>query len=259
MNTLLLNASPRKKNTAELLNRISEMLIQAGHIVQMTHLSDFTIKECIGCHKCLYDGEQFCPLQDDVQKLWNMFLTADGIVIGSPVYLLGIPGSLKNFMDRLAYNAHRPRMYNKPAVFITDTAGMGTQSAIRQLRWFEIAGMRMVGSKGFAVYPAGTDKPAVARKKQANLQKLAAKLDSAMKDTRIRKPTLMQTIQFYGLKMNSVFGKEVYKADFDSYLGKDYHFKVKVNPIKSAIGKLFYKIGMFAMQSAIDLKPEKRL
>ncbi|WP_347707330.1 NAD(P)H-dependent oxidoreductase [Clostridium sporogenes] len=47
---------------------------------------------------------------------------ADALIVTSPVYSLQITGLLKNSIDHMAYNFHRPRFFTKKALVITTTA-----------------------------------------------------------------------------------------------------------------------------------------
>ena len=46
------------------------------------------------------------------------------MIITSPVYSLQISGQLKNFIDHMSYNFHRPKYFNKKALIITTTGGV---------------------------------------------------------------------------------------------------------------------------------------
>jgi multimeric flavodoxin WrbA len=252
MKVLFVNGSPRKGNTYKILREINEKLTKMGHITEIISICDFDIKSCTGCFRCVLDGEECCPLADDVKAIWQKFNEANGIVLGVPVYALGIPGLFKNFMDRIAYNAHRPAFYNKPTAIVSTTAGMGTKSAIDQLKWFKLAGCNIVASKGFLTYPKRMDKAKTRSKKDKAIERLISRLDNELAHNKTRRPTLLQVIQFYAVKLNSSFGKGVYKADFEYYKDRDYHLDIKPGKVKVLFAKLFYRIGLKILESAID-------
>jgi len=253
---LLVNGSPRKKNTFNILKTIQEDFNLKQYETEIITLSDYVIKSCVGCYKCVLDGKEKCPLKDDVDNIWRKFLEADGIVLSAPVYALGVPGTFKNFIDRVAYNAHRPLMYNKPTIIVSTTAGMGTEKVIEQLKWFEISGLKIIGAKGFMIYPIGEATPKIADSNAKSLKMLIKKLEHEMAKEKEKKPTLLQIIQFYGLKLNCNFGKDVYKADYEYFQHKQYHKEIKINPVKELFGKILYKIGTAALRSSVNL--EKR-
>jgi multimeric flavodoxin WrbA len=253
MNVLLVNGSPRKGNTFLVLKSLEERLNKENIETTLISIKDHQIKECIGCYKCVTDGRQFCPLKgDDVENLWAEFLKADGVVLSAPVFTLGLPGSFKKFMDRIASTAHRPEFYNKPMVLLSTTAGMGTEDVFKQLSWFEIAGLRTVSKIGLMAYPTGKDREKTMKAKNAKLDKAVRILVKEMRSSKVIKPRLIQVIQFYGLKLNCSFGKEVYKADSEYFSKRGFFTESKIPPVKKLLGRMVYGIGTKALGNAIE-------
>ena len=121
---------------------------------------------------------------------------------------------------------------------------------------FEISGLKIIGAKGFMIYPIGEATPKIADSNAKSLKMLIKKLEHEMAKEKEKKPTLLQIIQFYGLKLNCNFGKDVYKADHEYFQHKRYHKEIKINPVKELFGKILYKIGTAALRSSVNL--EKR-
>ncbi|WP_196000457.1 NAD(P)H-dependent oxidoreductase [Clostridium sp. 1001271B_151109_B4] len=70
----------------------------------------------------------FCPHKDIIQRIVSKIEEADAIIITSPVYSMQITGLLKNFIDHMSYNFHRPRFFYKkvltmPIGFVKRTFG----------------------------------------------------------------------------------------------------------------------------------------
>ncbi|SCK04757.1 azoreductase [uncultured Clostridium sp.] len=59
---------------------------------------------------------------------------ADSLIITLPVYSMQLSGLLKNFIDHMSYNFHRPRFYNKKALIITTTAGAGHNDTAKYIK-----------------------------------------------------------------------------------------------------------------------------
>jgi multimeric flavodoxin WrbA len=244
MKVLLINGSPRKGGTFNIVKQLNELLISREIESSLINISDYNIKTCTGCYNCVLRGVEYCPLkEDEVRLVWNMITQSKVEVVGSPVYSLGIPGAFKNFMDRIAYNCHRPAFFGKPMVIIVTTAGMGINSLISQMKWFSIMGFKITGSEGFLIYPERKDTPAKTVKDTKRKDRII-RLIEACKDNSVKeKPSFIKYLQFQALKLNSVFGKEVYKADHEYYKNKEYYFPARLNIIYKLYGKLFYKIG----------------
>lgn len=127
---IVINSSLRKKTTDQLLHRITESL--HGYTIDYVHLKDYSIQPCIGCEQCLREGH--CPLPDDAGALLDRIQQADGIIIGTPVYLRQISGLLKLLIDRGCAWYHRSPLVGKPILFVTTTQVSGSQQAARYLK-----------------------------------------------------------------------------------------------------------------------------
>jgi multimeric flavodoxin WrbA len=105
MKVLAINGSPKKEgNTYHALNMVGKELIAGGIEFEILHIGHKMIHGCIGCGKCAEHKDESCSIKtDDLNEWIQQVKEADGIIIGSPVYYSGIPGTLKSFLDRLFY------------------------------------------------------------------------------------------------------------------------------------------------------------
>jgi multimeric flavodoxin WrbA len=93
-------ASPRKiGNTAWTVNKILESAMEQGAESEIYYSSDLDIKPCKGCLGCVQIGK--CTINDDMQMLYDRLLTADALVLGSPIYMGQMSAQAKAFTDRL--------------------------------------------------------------------------------------------------------------------------------------------------------------
>lgn len=92
--------SPRRGGNTEFL--VKEALNAAKEAgveeIEMITLAEKTILPCNGCECCIETGE--CVIDDDMQQIYPKLLAADGIIFGAPVYMWGICGLAKVFIDR---------------------------------------------------------------------------------------------------------------------------------------------------------------
>ncbi|MBU0926982.1 MAG: flavodoxin family protein [Spirochaetes bacterium] len=101
MRWLFLNGSPRAGgNTAYALRRIRESCASDGDAVVERSLYASGIGPCVDCRACKA-GNLTCPVADGMAGLYAELEGADLIVLGSPVYWSGVPGPVKNAIDRL--------------------------------------------------------------------------------------------------------------------------------------------------------------
>ncbi len=107
MKIIAINGSPRKKwNTAILLGKALIGAASAGASTELVHLYDLNFKGCISCFSCkLTGGESYgkCAVKDDLTPLLEKLSVADGIILGSPIYLGNITGEMHSFLERLIF------------------------------------------------------------------------------------------------------------------------------------------------------------
>ena len=115
---LLINGSPRSNgNTFTALKEVAGALEAEGVETEIVSIGAKAVQGCIACRKCAELGR--CVFNDGLySSIWEKLRTADGIVIGSPVYYVGPNGSLCALLDRLFYSASQLLEY-KPAAAVT--------------------------------------------------------------------------------------------------------------------------------------------
>ena len=100
MNIVAFNGSPRKKgNTEVLLNAVAGGIVETGATFEAVRLSELKISPCIACGGCNKTGK--CVIKDDMQALYDKILSADKIIIASPIYFYALSAQTKIFIDRL--------------------------------------------------------------------------------------------------------------------------------------------------------------
>lgn len=157
MNLLLINGSPRPfGNTSQIL-KLCQTLFDAcalPHSVtyHTVSLSQLNLMTCKGCRVCFDHSEQNCPNKDDTLTLKHQMEQADAIIIGSPVYVEDISGLTKNWLDRMAFNCHRPFLLGKPVyLFVTSGAG-ASKHALKTLKHALISwGGVIIGENQFSM------------------------------------------------------------------------------------------------------------
>lgn len=93
-------ASERKNGNCDLLARYVDRYIrEKGMEANPIYLRDFEIKQCQGCMSCVFKNVR-CKLDDDLYQLAEKIVSADGLILFAPTYVLSIPGKLKLFLDR---------------------------------------------------------------------------------------------------------------------------------------------------------------
>jgi multimeric flavodoxin WrbA len=91
--------SPRKNgNTAMLLRQAVAGAREAGAEVDEIVLRDLRMSPCLEIYGCKTTGR--CVIQDDFQKVQDLLLVSDGIMLASPIFFYTVSAHTKIFMDR---------------------------------------------------------------------------------------------------------------------------------------------------------------
>ena len=107
-------------NTEEILRFFSRALEEKLDAeVDILNLYDYPIPLCTGCHSCILTGEDTCPHRDAVRKIEGKLTASDGLILASPGYMFSVTAIMKNFLDHVAYNCHRPKYFGKKAFLLS--------------------------------------------------------------------------------------------------------------------------------------------
>lgn len=102
MKVIAFNGSARKGgNTAILLRYVLGEVEKEGIETELVELSGSKIHGCLACRKCSVRQDRHCSQSGDAGNLYiDKMVAADGILLGSPVYVTDIAPNLKALIDR---------------------------------------------------------------------------------------------------------------------------------------------------------------
>jgi multimeric flavodoxin WrbA len=157
---LILCGSPRKNgNTAALLEPFVQELEQSGAEVGTLWLYDREIRPCVACRVCQQDWAVFgCALQDGVADIAARVLTADLIVLATPIYSFYCTPPMKALLDRLVYGMNKyygeskgPALWEGKAMALLMTCGYRPEKGCDLFeegmrRYCKHSGLRYLGS-----------------------------------------------------------------------------------------------------------------
>ena len=152
MKIIIINGSPRglNGNTGKLVKVFADSAINEGSEIEIANLSDISLNPCQGCEVCSKTGS--CAISDDVEKIQDTMLSADGIVLASPNYMMNVSGHMKMFMDRCFTHVHCQSMVGKyGAVLLTSAGPIFDSIEEYMLSILGFFGCWTVGSTGAAV------------------------------------------------------------------------------------------------------------
>jgi multimeric flavodoxin WrbA len=243
MKCLVIHGSPRRGNTWNVLNMVKEEMKKNGDIeFEDIELIKEGIPNCLGCFNCIYKGEDKCPHNQKISNIVDKIEKSDALIVTSSVYSLQITGLLKNFIDHMSYNFHRPKFFLKKALVITTTAGAGHKDAANYIKsvlynW----GVNYVQTIPIA-YRAKklTDK----NKEKVIIGSKKFMLD--LKSNKLHKPSLKSVVMFNAWRAMSKTKYEQGTADYDYWINtgltnNTFSPDVEISILKKVIGNLTFK------------------
>ena len=104
MKILAINSSPRKNRvsyTEMVMNLTIKGLREGGAEVDVVHLRDKKVKDCIGCFSCWTKTPGVCSLKDDMSKeIYPKWVAADLVIYATPLYHFLMTASMKRVIER---------------------------------------------------------------------------------------------------------------------------------------------------------------
>ena len=103
MKVLAINGSPHgeKGNTALILEPFLNGMKEAGAELRLLYTNRMKINPCQGEYNCWLKTPGKCFQKDDMQKVLSKLIQADILVFATPLYVDGMTGPMKNFLDRI--------------------------------------------------------------------------------------------------------------------------------------------------------------
>lgn len=137
MKLLVIYGSDRKGNTyrasQSFINKLRAKVDEKLEIEEIW-ASKLDLGPCLSCHQCFMQGELKCPHNNVVHHIQEKIIAANGVIIASPTYAMHVPGALKNLIDHLAYNFHRPTCSHVQGFALATTAGAGAKTVSKYLK-----------------------------------------------------------------------------------------------------------------------------
>ena len=147
MKVVLVNGSPHAAgNTARALEEVASAVRADGGEAEIVQIGTKPVRGCVACGACRERGR--CAFDDDVaNEILGKLLTADAVVLGTPVYYAQPNGALLAVMQRVFYAA-AGRLRGKPAASVAVCRRGGASAAFQTLNmFFGILGMPVAGSQ----------------------------------------------------------------------------------------------------------------
>jgi multimeric flavodoxin WrbA len=146
-----------KSNTLEYVEKTLGVFKEAGLETTLISLRGKEIKPCTGCYDCVKKG--YCTIKgDDFDEILAEIREAEGLILGSPVYLSSVVPQMMALLARATFVAYWNDKFlsGKVGGPITVARRAGHNVAFSQLLlWFFINGVTVPGSTYWNVGMAG--------------------------------------------------------------------------------------------------------
>jgi multimeric flavodoxin WrbA len=101
MKVIAFNGSPRATgNTSTLIQAVLDGAREGGAETTYVPLDELDVKGCQGCLSCRKNPGT-CARKDALSRYLDEMKSADGIVVGCPIYMYHVSGQMKQLVDRL--------------------------------------------------------------------------------------------------------------------------------------------------------------
>ncbi|MHA2226603.1 MAG: flavodoxin family protein [Candidatus Hodarchaeales archaeon] len=173
--------SYRKQGNTELFTKLALRDAEKyGITTEMIRLTDFTFKPCKGCMACVFKAAR-CRIDDDFYPFLELLEQADGVLMGTPTYILGPQAQYKQILDRaLVIPQHLNNLQGKPACTVT-VSGLKGWQALSPMLNLVVLGFGMNLLESVNIYGPGPGQALLEDNSQEKAQKIGKKLALAVK------------------------------------------------------------------------------
>jgi hypothetical protein len=166
-------------------------------------------------------------------------LFADAVIFASPVHCFNVSTLMKNMIDLLVYQMHRPEFFGKKAIVVTSAAGAGQTGVLKYLRkTVSIWGFHVVGQLGThsGLFEDLRYQPKLGKAADA----VAGRLLRAIDRNVTPQPGIAELINFRVWRSVIKRSKDASPYDWNywqeaGWLEHDYYYPTSVNPLSNAL------------------------
>ena len=231
---VLVNGSPRHGTTLKYLRQVEEILQDAGVSTELITLAGTDIRDCSGCETCIR-RTGWCVQHDAAPEILTRMLSADGLVLATPVYMGTVTGKLKSLLDKTASWLHRPPAVGIPVLPVVTTAGSGAKQTLVYLT-------ETVASWG--AHPIGGIARSASTRKPIARREVQRYLDHLRRSRTSYRPTLRQVVLFQVQRVLAAKVAEIDRRYWEErgWSHSSFYYPCRLGPGKRLLGALLYRI-----------------
>lgn len=155
MNIIAISGSPRPNgNTNYLVDEALNAAAKDGASINKFVLSEMNIKPCLAHDKC-YSFKR-CARNDDICKMFDKYLEADGVILATPVYYFNMTAQMKIFIDRnyfVSVKSMHPKAKTVGLIVVAESEGIEDtlQTLTKFVNWtFRVSPVNCFTVTGYA-------------------------------------------------------------------------------------------------------------
>ena len=239
---LAIMGSPRKGRTYKVVQMFEKELKKYDETeFEYVFLKDMDLQMCRGCSLCLERGEEFCPVKDDRNVIFEKMMNADGVIFATPNYSLQVSALMKNLLDRLAYVFHRPCFFHRTAMPIVIQGAYGDKEIIKYLETVtRFWGFNVCSGVGLTV-PTDDLLPSEQEKIDSLIEKSARRFYNTLTGPQDPEPSFKDVMIFRFTRTIKPFITEFMPRDYEyfkerGWLKAPYYYKTKLSLFKKLFG-----------------------
>lgn len=126
--TAILGSPNENSQTEDFIKKVLRKLfeVKSEYKQEIIKINKYNILACRGCKRCFDDGRCILCKDDRMDTIIEKIKESDIVLWATPSYLNHIPGSMKNFLDRLAVYTHNMAFAGKLSFIFVTASHSGT-------------------------------------------------------------------------------------------------------------------------------------
>jgi len=263
MKFLAINGSPRIGNTDQVVKYFIKSLKEYTDFeFEEIYLKDYPLDFCKGCHNCIFTDEKKCPQYKQVKYIEDRMMSSDCLILSSPGYMFSVTGLMKNFLDHVAYNCHRPKYFGKKFILISASTKFIIKHVFLPMETLAAAaGFKLISKLNIEMPPFPLNEK-VMNKNREIIKKEAYNVFKKIRNKeKIIKPDFGSTVIFYIFRTFCRMFPGIMAADYKYFKEKKawdketkWYIPAKMNFINIFFSKLIENNMQKALRKIIDLK-----
>jgi multimeric flavodoxin WrbA len=243
MKILVIHGSMRKGKTYTLTKEVMEWLSSkpAIEFIEFS-VADLKLPFCTSCHVCFKKGEEHCPNFAVYGDVYKALLDCDGLILSGTTYMWALNAAMKNLLDHLSFNFHRPVLFGKRGIVVATSAGAGEKGVAKYLRTV----LGQWGVNGALVVTRNTKEEQLisSEKLNAKIQRVSERFYQQLTSGRPIPPDLRSVAIHNAFRSTSLSASSEYERDTvfwqqDGYRNRAYPVKAG---LKYIVGALMFGI-----------------